>query len=450
MTDVNQKGRVALRNDSVLSRGQSVTLKLPDLHPKQYELVTAFDRIPGVRFVVGACGTKFGKTMGCCIWVTKCAWEQKDSLNWWVAPTYRQAENAMATVKKLLPPGTYVEYKAKMMIVLLEPDGSEHSIIEFKSAENPDSLRGFGIHNVVLDEAARNLSYDSFVSIWTTLTQTNGKMICISTPNGRGWFYDIYMRGASVDSRKEWPRWYSLCMPTASNPHVPRTAIEDAEKALPSDVFRQEYLAEFLQEGAGVFRGMKNCRKPGILPEPPQKGHHYVMGVDLARSKDFTVITVIDTTSGRNHVVYWSRFNQLDWSIQQIRIVQIAQTYKAKVWIDTTGIGDPIENAIRIAGVDVEGFKISGPTPKQQLIEKLRVGIEQGRLSWPSGLIPILDDDVRGGELQRYEYDITDSGTVRYSAPEGSHDDAVISLALAWWGTDKAPFIYRWLNARGI
>lgn len=45
-----------LLNSKVVAR--SVTLELPPCHPTQYRLVTAIDEVPGVRFVVGACGTK--------------------------------------------------------------------------------------------------------------------------------------------------------------------------------------------------------------------------------------------------------------------------------------------------------------------------------------------------------------------------------------------------------
>jgi hypothetical protein len=37
-----------------------VTLRLPPLHPRQFELVNALDTNPALRFICGACGTKFG------------------------------------------------------------------------------------------------------------------------------------------------------------------------------------------------------------------------------------------------------------------------------------------------------------------------------------------------------------------------------------------------------
>jgi hypothetical protein len=46
---------------SVLSqtvKTKPVILRLPDAHPRQYQLITALDKNPGLRFILGACGTK--------------------------------------------------------------------------------------------------------------------------------------------------------------------------------------------------------------------------------------------------------------------------------------------------------------------------------------------------------------------------------------------------------
>jgi hypothetical protein len=425
-----------------------VTLKLPAAHPKQFELISSFDTNPHLRFVVGACGTKFGKTYGCTIALVKHAWTHKDSLNWWVAPTFAQSKMAYGLVKRLLPQGTFMEYKADLKIVLLRPDGSEHSVIEFKSGDNSDSLRGFGVNFAVVDEAAR-MPYDSFVSIMTTTTQTRGKILFISTPKGRDWFWEIYQRGEKFfedgspkydkTEDDEWHEWMAIRMPSWSNPHVPIESIREMKRNLPEDVFRQEVAAQFLLDSAGVFRNIKGCIRGSL--QDPINGRRYIMGVDLARLKDFTVLTVMDAET--MHVVYHERFNQIAWEVQYSRIIAVAKKYRALVCMDSTGIGDPIVSTIRNAGVNLEPYKISGTTAKQQLIDKLRVNIENNRISFP--LIPVLKR-----ELEAYEYEITDSGRISYSAPGGQHDDTVISLALANWMADSAPFVYRFYNQRGI
>jgi len=225
---------------------------------------------------------------------------------------------AYGLVKRLLPRETYIEYKADLRIALLRPDGDEHSVIEFKSGDNDDSLRGFGVNFFVMDEAAR-CKYESAVSVMTTVTQTMGKGIFISTPYARNWFYEWYQRGEKFfedgspkyasPEEDEWKQWFSIRMPTWTNPHVPLESIRHMRQNLPEDVFRQEVAAQFLEDSAGVFRGVRDCVK-GVL-QPFTAGHRYVMGVDLAKLKDYTVLTVMDVNT--KHVVYHERFNKISW-----------------------------------------------------------------------------------------------------------------------------------------
>jgi hypothetical protein len=462
-----------------ITRTVPVELHLPNAHPRQAELINAFDArrtadgrvlfnpgtggfdyhayqalplaYPDLKFVVGACGTKFGKTYGCSILIARMAWEVKDSLNWWVAPSYKQSEMAYRLVKRLLPKDTFLEYKADLRLEIIEPDGSVHSAIEFKSAENDDNLRGFGVHFAILDEAAR-ISQASYESVWTTMTQTDGRMVIISTPKGRNFFYDEYCKGdktgllaGDVDPN---PEWLSIRMPTWTNPYVKPQRIQMMQKNMPSDVFEQEIAARFMLESAGVFRGIEGCIKKGLvdargLPinETPIRGQRYVMGVDLARKKDYTVIIVIDVM--RRHVVYYSRFNEMSWAVQKRRIIEVSQDYnRARCYMDGTGLGDPIVEDVRSAGVPVECFIISNRS-KQELIEKLRADIEFGRVSFP--MHPMLIK-----ELRNFEYEINSNGNIKYSAPAGQHDDCVISLALATHGCSVRHGIARASQVRGV
>lgn len=404
--------------------------------------------MPKVRFVVGACGTKFGKTYGSAIAIVTNAWLEKGSTNWWVSPTYAQAEYAYGIIKSFLPKSMFLEHKADLYLSVLEPNGEERSRIHFKSADNPDNLRGYGVNFFIMDEAAR-CPYDSFVSLITTVTQTRGKGFIISTPKGRGWFYDMYQRGIkeapdgsplySDPSEDKYPEWFSVRLPTWTNPHVEMESIEEMRRTLPEDEFRQEVAAEFLIDSAGVFRGVSECVQGSL--EEPQPGKNYVMGVDLARLKDFSVIVVIDTDT--NHVVYFERFNQVSWEVQYMRMILASRRYNnATVCIDSTGIGDPIVETLSKA-MRVIPYKIGSSAAKKNLIEKLRVSIEKKRITFPP--IPQLKR-----ELEAYECEVTDGGVVKYSAPTGFHDDCVIALALAWNVADVPPFVYRYANVRGV
>lgn len=424
-----------------------VTLELPPAHPRQYEFLQML-HTEGVRFAVGACGTKFGKTYGTTAAITEHAWDTKDSMNWWVSPTFAQSKMAFEHIKKLLPDGMYRPYAADLKIVILTPSGTEWSVIEFKSADNPDSLRGFGVNFFVFDEAARGL-YESWVSLITTVTQTMGCGYVISTPKGRNWFYDVYQWGVKEDEdgnklylpgEDPHPEFLSIRMPTWTNPHVSMAAVNTFKSIMPEDVFRQEVGAQFLVESAGVFRGIRECEK-GLLYPPIPKAR-YIMGVDLARLKDYSTIFVMDVAS--RHVCHFDRFKDLSWEVQYRKIIETSKRYNNAVCcMDATGIGDPIVQSIENSGVRVIPYKISSSQAKQQLIDKLRVNIEKRRISFPT--LPV----VRR-ELEAYEYEISASGTIKFSAPTGKHDDCVIGLALVNWISDVGDMVYHFRQVRGV
>jgi hypothetical protein len=398
-------------------------------------------------------------TYGCAVRITQEAWLNDHSLNWWVAPVHAQAEIAFAKVQELIPKTMMRVLKGDRKIIILNPDGTDRSTIEFKSAENEGNLRGAAVNFFIIDEAAR-VSYQAFVSVLTTVTQTRGRGIVISTPKGRNWFYNVYQWGNKflsdgVTLKYDNPaddkhsEWMAIRMPTWANPFVPTESIEEARKQVPSDVFQQEYGAEFLDESAGVFKNIVGCRKglplrdtngkPNYFPIP---FHQYVIGVDLAKHRDYTVLTVMDKQT--KHVVDFERFNQISWEIQYSKIIMLCHKWnRALCVIDSTGIGDPIVETLRSAGLPVEPYKISSNMAKRQLIDKLRVGLEQNRLSFPN-IAPIIH------ELEIYEYTTSQSGVVQYSSPDGEHDDCVISLALAVWVADSAPFTYNFSNLSGV
>jgi len=96
------------------------------------------------------------------------------------------------------------------------------------------------------------------------------------------------------------------------------------------------------------------------------------------------------------------------------------------VLLDSTGVGDPILDDLQNAFVSVEGYKFTNES-KNRLVKQLQVAIEQRLITFP-------EIDVLMKELMEFEYGITKTGQVSYSAPHGKHDDCVISLALAVWG----------------
>ena len=372
------------------------------------------------RFRIAVCGRRFGKTMACANEIIEHALVYKKTVNWWVAPTYQQSMIAYRLIENaLLDSGIVLEnIKSEKRILLM--NGAS---IMFKSADNFNALRGEGVDFLVIDEAATIQREAWEQALRPTLSDKNGKALIVGTPKGRNWFFELYARGNDPEQTE----YKSFSFPTWTNPLIPQTEIDEVRRSLPSDVFRQEYEAQFLDDSAGVFRNIKNCIS-GDFEEPTNKS--YVIGWDIAKHTDFSVLICMDNN---NHVVSFDRFNQIDYTLQISRVVAMANKYRASVLMDSTGAGDPVLEQIKRQGISVEGYNLSNVS-KQQLIEHLSVGIEQRLLTFPQ-----IDSLIH--ELQIYEYEITRAGNVRYNAPGGFHDDCVIALGLAYWKSKQTDAI---------
>ena len=335
---------------------------------------------------------------------------------WLIAPTFRQAKSInWVRLKALLEADKNWKFNEQELY-------AEHLIfktrIELKGSDNEDSLRGVGLSGVVMDECATIKANVWPEIIRPMLADRKGWALFISTPKGRNWFYDLFIKGNGED-----PNWKSWKYPTSINKYISQEEIDQARKDMSERLFKQEFLAEFLDDDTGVFKGVKRCAV-GTLQEP-LLGRFYVMGVDLAKTEDFTVLTIIDSVT--RNVVHIERFQNVMWKDQKLRIQDLALTYNnALCWVDSTGVGDPIYEDLMSAGVSCEGYKFTNES-KHKLIEQLAIAIEQRKITFPN-------HDYFVQELLNYEYSITDAGRIQYSAPAGKHDDCVISLALAVWG----------------
>ena len=95
---------------------------------------------------------------------------------------------------------------------------------------------------------------------------------------------------------------------------------------------------------------------------------------------------------------------------------------------ERNAMGEPVIDELRAEGIVVQPFTTTWAS-KKEAIETLQLDLEKDRLK-------ILPDPVLVNELQAYEMTRTPSGLVKYGAPEGYHDDCVMSLAIGAWHLD--------------
>ena len=291
-------------------------------------------------------------------------------------------------------------------------------VLRMWSLDNPDAIRGGAYHRLVIDEAAQvpNLR-DAWENVLRpTLTDYEGDCYFFSTPKGRNFFWDLWLRGQ--DSNPEWSSWV---MPSSINPHLSPSEIEAAQAELPERVFAQEYKAEFLEDTGAIFRNVQAAITAEPSTRAEHEGHHVGFGVDWGKSEDFTA--VIGVCADCASQVYFDRFNQIDYHFQRRRLAGSGWD-PDYILAESNAMGEPIIEELQREGLPVVGFATTAVT-KPPLIEGLAVAIEKGHLA-------LLDEPIQTNELIAMTVKTSSTGRPKYEAPDGYHDDCVIALALAW------------------
>lgn len=389
---------------------QTLQIKVDTLHDAQRTVYN-----DPARFKVLDCGRRFGKTALAKRAVVDTTLKRGLPVGVF-APTYKNISEVWRSLRETLKPVT-VERSEQEKYLKVVTGGT----VECWSLDNIDSLRGRKYALAITDEAAmiRNPEYFDAV-IRPTLADYRGGAWFLSTPRGRNHFWQMFQWGLQEFDGQ----WKSFHYPTSANPHIPKDEIATAERQMPDRLFKQEYLAEFLDDGGGVFRNVRGCIY-GLMNENPQAGPEYVFGVDLGKQNDFTVIVVIDVATCR--LVYYEAFNQIDYTVQLNRLKALSDRLKPSCVVIERNIGEMfIEQAERLE-LPVVAFQTTNAS-KQVLIDSLALAFEQNLISIPN-------DTRLIAELEGYEMERLPGGTFRYSAPQGMHDDMVIATALAWYGT---------------
>lgn len=366
------------------------------------------------RYAVVEGSTKCGKTYPCLLWLLEHATKGTGPNQhvWWVAPIFAQAEIAFGRMESMLKQADptkaiWESNKTKRTVTI---KGGNGRTMWFKSADDPDSLYGEDVYAAVIDEASR-CPEDSWYAVRSTLTATRAPVRIIGNVKGRrNWAYQMARRAEAGEPNMHFARITAKDAVNAGL--IPPEEVEDARRQLPEHVFRELYLAEPSDDGSNPFgqAHLENATRP-MSTNPP-----VAWGVDLAKSIDYTVVIGLDA---QGCVAYLDRWHGVDWDTTESRIAQAVGTGHGL--IDSSGVGDPIAERLQRKCPNLEPYPTGAR--KQQLIEGLIVDIQKGVVHPCPGVLR--------SELDSYEYQLSKTGRVQYSAPAGSHDDTVVALALA-------------------
>lgn len=378
----------------------SVTLYNP--HQKQKIIHDSINLEPYKYYVLNI-GRQFGKTMlamnQCYYW----GFNVPNSKIAWVSPIYKQCKKVFDEMVLAFADTSLIKSNASELVITL----SNGSTIQFFSAERYDNIRGFTFDYLVCDEFAFMAEQAWSEVLRATVLVKGKKVLLISTPKGKNHFYNLFNLDG-VNSQ------YKSFKMTSYDGLASKDEIDGAMFTLPENVFKQEYLAEFVDSGSGVFTN--------IEIKDPDYSEYYYAGIDLGRADDYTVLTILNENG---QMCYCERWRHDTWDNIINSIVRILKKFDARTMIEVNSIGDAIYEQIERKYNNIEPFYTTSKS-KQDIIESLQVAVQNKNFS-------IKDIDWLRKEFDMFTYEYSHkSRSIKYSAPLGFHDDGVMSCAIAY------------------
>lgn len=373
------------------------------------------------RFNYLAAGRRWRKTTLVVAIAAEFALQRKTIL--WTAPTYSQVEIAWNEFRRALREVARFQENKKTAFLI---NGGK---IIFRSLDEPDNARGFTADMVVIDEAGDVKEVAWFEVLRPMLMDTKGIAWIIGTPKRRNWFWREHIKAKLLPDSMSWqvPTLGAVISPTGAlarvphpleNPDISFDELVSLFSGMSERSFRQEILAEFMEETGGVFRNVRACATEKI--RTPYYGD-FAGAIDWADQKDYTTIAVIDLNTRKQ--VYIDRFNKIGYELQKNRVLGVNHLWQPLFWIgELNSMGRPLIQDLQSNGIpSLIGFDTNSSS-KPRLIKNHQLNLEKMNIG-------LIDDEFLIAEHEAYEAIQSKNGYVRYSAPEGMHDDYVITSA---------------------
>jgi len=356
-------------------------------------------------------GRQFGKTLLATNQMMFWALNNNNVKIGWVSPIYRQSKKVFKETYKAFEkrPEIYSKKTSHSDLIIEYVTGSS---IQFFSAENYDNIRGNTFDYLICDEFAFMNSEAWTEVLRATVLVRGKKVLLISTPKGKNHFHQIFNLAGDNSLYK------SYHLTSYDNPLIDAKEIDDARATLPDHVFRQEYLAEFVDGGSGLFINP-------ITITSAEKTNRMYAGLDIGRADDYTVLSVFND---KGDMYYIERWNHDTWANIVGKVTQRINEFNCFTFVEVNGVGDPIYEQVKSKVNDSNLIKpfVTTSKSKQDIIEQLVVANQNKEVRF-------IDKDWLLKELDLFTYEYNPkTKSVRYSAPNGFHDDGVMASAIGY------------------
>ncbi|MEW6295946.1 MAG: phage terminase large subunit [Candidatus Diapherotrites archaeon] len=336
-----------------------------------------------------------------------------------IAPTERQSSIVFNKIDSYL---NHHYYLNKLLLrhshtYTLFDNGSE---IYCLPGANPETIRGYSPHMIVVDEAAF-VKDTVYTAIEPSMSATNGTLILISTPFGKqGRFYDSHAR---LDYYSKYHIPYNQC------PFISKEYLEKEKQSKTEMEFQQEYEAEFVEEQDTYFplQLIKACIADTENPLK-EEGFNYYLGLDPARfGTDETVYCITRTKDGLLiEVTELQATKKLPTTDVIGRTKALHDKYNfSKIYVDETGLGAGAVDLLKESGLPIESITFTLQS-KQELYQNLKLLMEQNKIKF-------FDNTKLLFQLAELQYEYTSNKQLKLHHPDklNAHDDYPDALALS-------------------
>ena len=324
------------------------------------------------------------------------------------------------------------------------------------ASTSASAVRGMSFNILFLDEFAfvpNHVADSFFASVYPTITSgKNTKVIIVSTPHGMNHFYRMW-HDAERNKNEYIPtdvHWSEV--PGRDAAWKDQTIANTSEQQ-----FKVEFECEFLGSVDTLIAPSKlksmvydnpQTRNAGLdVYSPVEKGHDYVMTVDVARGvgEDYSAFIVVDITQFPHRLVAKYRNNEIKPMLFPNIIYEVAKNYNsAFILCEVNDIGDQVASIIQY-DLEYQNLLMCSMRGRAGQIvgqgfsgKKTQLGVKMSKTVKKVGALN-LKTLIEEDKLIFCDYEIISELTTfiskrnSFEAEEGCNDDLAMCLEIYAW-----------------
>lgn len=344
--------------------------------------------------------------------------------NYCVSPTLKQSKAIFHLIVDAIVKSGIIKSKNATDLTITLINGST---INFKSAEQRDALRGYTADFLAIDECAF-IPDEIFYLILPWTDAKKAPILMTSTPFVKGgFFYQYFNYGLDGTHNTVTINWSDPKYKESIEKILPPEKLEEYRQVLPSNVFKTEYLGEFLDDDGAVFVGLKDILCDTAITATDR----LYVGLDFSNQgeNDYTVISIFNQNGNQVYIKYFNNISPLGQIVKIVKELEPLADQIDVISCELNSIGTPYTDLIKeksqILTDKVEGFQTSN-TSKNAIVLNMQTAIENKNVT-------LLPDDK---EIREFGYFTATynpkTRNVSYAAPQGLNDDTVMATLIAY------------------